>query len=76
MNTRILTLGWTVVKHVDIRELKRWVQENLRPESKLREVIQLEPDYLLPQEYLAKMNTWLKLYDIEKKHEIIQTFCL
>jgi hypothetical protein len=52
-------------KLLDIRNLKKWVKRNLNPDSKLREVIQLEEDYLLPREYLAKMSTWLKLYDIE-----------
>jgi len=54
-----------LLKQVDIRGLKRWVRINLGQKSKLCEVIQLEPDYLLPDEYLAKMSTWLKLYELE-----------
>jgi hypothetical protein len=54
-----------MTRFLDIRKLKKWVKRNLKPESKLREVIQLEEDYLLPEEYLAKMSTWLRLYDIE-----------
>jgi hypothetical protein len=50
---------------LDIRQLKKWVKRNFKPDSKLSEVILLEDDYLLPEEYLAKMDTWLKLYDIE-----------
>ena len=52
-------------KLVDIRELKRWVRENLKPGSKLCDLIQLEPDYMLAEEYVAKLWTWLKLDDIE-----------
>ena len=54
------------MKSLDIRRLKHWVIKQLKPDSKLREVILLEEDYLLPEEYLAKLGVWLKLYDIER----------
>lgn len=57
------------VKRLDIRRLKRWVLKHLEPGSKLREVILLEEDYLIPEEYLAKLDVWLKLYNIEKVAE-------
>jgi len=53
------------VRLVDIRMLKRWVRVHLKPGSKLRDIISLEDDYLLPEEYLAKLDVWLKLYDVE-----------
>ena len=51
--------------HVDIRRLKVWVQKNLRGDSKLREVILLDDDYMLPEAFLAKMDVWISLFDIE-----------
>ena len=50
---------------VDIRRLKRWVRRHLPAGSKLREVILLDEDRMLPEAFLAKMDVWLVLYDIE-----------
>ena len=51
--------------HVDIRRLKIWARKNLSGDSRLREVILLDEDRMLPEAYLAKMDVWLALYDIE-----------
>ena len=55
-----------LVKLVDIRRLKHWAGMHLKSESKLREIIILEDDYLLPEEYLSKMDVWLKLSNLEQ----------
>ena len=52
-------------KSVDIRRLKIWAQKNLLGDSKLREVIMLDEDHMLPEAFLAKMDVWLSLYGIE-----------
>ena len=54
-----------MVKLVDIRGLWRWACKHLGPRSKLRDVIILDEDYLLPYGHLANLGIWLKLYDIE-----------
>ena len=51
--------------YVDIRRLKKWARKNLRGDSKLRELILLDEDHMLPEAYLAKMEVWQALYDIE-----------
>ena len=55
-----------IVKSLDIRRLKQWIIKHLKPDSRLRDVILLEEDIMLPEEYLAKLDVWLKLYKIEK----------
>ncbi len=59
------TMVCVLVKLVDIRRLKQWARIHLKPDSKLREIIILEDDYLLPEEYLSKMDVWLKLSKLE-----------
>ena len=53
------------MKRVDIRGLKRWVAMHLEQDSRLREVVLLEPDYLGAEDYVSKLGVWLKLYDLE-----------
>lgn len=53
-------------KFVDIRRLKQWANTNLRRHPKLREIILLDQDQLTPEEYLTKLDIWLKLFQIEK----------
>ena len=50
---------------VDLRSLKAWAAKNLPRSSKLREVILLDEDRLAPEAFLAKMDVWLALYDVE-----------
>ena len=52
-------------KLVDIRPLKKWASEYLPRNSKLREIILLEKDQLAPDIFLARMDVWLKLLDLE-----------
>ncbi len=52
-------------KLVDIRRLKQWANTNLRKHPKLREIILLDQDQLTPDQYLTKLDIWLKLYNIE-----------
>ena len=56
-----------MVKFLDIRGLKRWVSRCLGAESRCRSVILLEPDYILPEEFVSKLGVWLKLYDLESR---------
>ena len=53
-------------KLLDIRRLKKWANTNLRNYPKLREIILLDQDQLTPEQYLTKLDIWLKLYKIEK----------
>jgi len=50
---------------VDIRRLKIWARKNLSRDSKLRDVLLLDEDRMLPAAFLAKMQVWLALYDLE-----------
>ena len=50
---------------LDIRRLKAWAQKTLPGDSKLREVLLLDEDRMLPEAFLAKMDVWLALYDLE-----------
>ena len=53
-------------KLLDIRRLKQWANTNLHNYPKLREIILLDQDYLTQEQYLTKLDIWLKLYNIEK----------
>ena len=53
-------------KMVDIRGLKKWAR-SLSVDSKLRELILLEDDYIPVDEYLVKMMVWISLSRIEDK---------
>ena len=50
---------------IDIRPLKKWCIQNLPKKSSLGETILREKDQLSIEEFLAKMETWLTLLDIE-----------
>ena len=49
-------------KSLDTQGLKAWARKNLPGNSKLREVILLDEDHMLPEAFLAKMDVWLALY--------------
>lgn len=51
-------------KSLDARGLKAWARKNLPGNSKLREVILLDEDHMLPEAFLAKMDVWLALYTL------------
>jgi len=52
-------------KQLDIHGLKHWAKENLPRTSQIRKILLLERDYLAVEEFLAKMDLWLKLIDLE-----------
>ena len=52
-------------KQLDIHGLKLWAKENLPRTSQIRSILLLERDYLVVEEFIAKMDLWLKLIDLE-----------
>ena len=51
---------------VNMSGLKRFAAENLPSNSRLRHVLLSERDQLIPVDFLAKMDVWMRLLDIEK----------
>jgi hypothetical protein len=52
-------------EHVDIHGVKLWATANLPKTSHLRGILLLEKDILAVDEFLAKMDIWLKLIELE-----------
>ena len=52
-------------KQVDIHGIKLWATANLLTISHLRGILLLEKDILTVDEFLAKMDIWLKLIELE-----------
>jgi hypothetical protein len=52
-------------RQLDIHGLKHWAKENLPRTSQIRSILLLERDYLAVEEFIAKMDLWLKLIDLE-----------
>lgn len=52
-------------KQLDVHGLKHWAKENLPRTSQLRGVLLLEGDILPVEEFIVKMDIWLKLIDME-----------
>jgi len=50
---------------VSLAALKAYAASGLSARPMLRRVILSEREYLTPEEYLAKMETWLRLLDSE-----------
>ena len=50
---------------VDISGLKRWVTKNVSSDAPLRSVISFESIQLSADEFIVKMDTWLKLSELE-----------
>lgn len=48
-------------RKVSITALKRFAEERLPRESPLREVLITERDELSPEEFIAKLDVWLRL---------------
>ena len=53
-------------EQVDIHGIKLWVKANLPAISHLRGILLLEKDILTVEEFLAKMDIWLKLIELER----------
>lgn len=60
-------------KQLDVRSLKRWVRNKLPSDSKLRELILLDADRMLPEAFLTRVEVWLSLFDIEHDHQHRET---
>ena len=58
---------------LNIRRLKIWARENLPGDSKLKEVVLLDEDRMHPEAFLAKMQVWLALYDVEHGNQKEET---
>jgi len=52
-------------KKVNIHGLKLWAEQNLPKASHIRSILQLEKDSLTVEEFVVKMDIWIKLIDIE-----------
>ena len=52
-------------EQVDIHRVKLWAKVNLSEISHLREILLLEEDLLSVYEFLAKMDIWIKLIELE-----------
>jgi hypothetical protein len=57
-------------KYVEISYLKRWAVNFLHESSHLRSLLSLENDRLSVEEFLAKMDMWLKIAEIEQYRTI------
>jgi hypothetical protein len=53
------------LKLLDIIGLKLWAEENLPLTSQIRSILLVERDSLTVEEFIAKMDIWLKLIDME-----------
>ncbi len=56
----------TVRRLVDMGRLKGFASERLGGNSQLRAVLLSERDQLTAKDFLAKMDVWMKLFNIEK----------
>ena len=53
-------------EQVDIQGIKHWATANLPTILHLRGILLLEKDHLTVDEFLAKMDVWMRLLNIEK----------
>ena len=59
------SINRTHSKQLDIHGLKNWAKETLPRTSQIRSILLLESEFLTVEEFIAKMDIWLKLIDIE-----------
>ena len=52
-------------KQLNIHGLKRWAKDILPKTSQIRSILLLERELLTVEEFIAKMDIWLKLIDME-----------
>ncbi len=52
-------------EQVDIHGIKLWAKKNLLATSHLRGILLPEKDHLTVDEFLAKMDIWLNLIELE-----------
>ncbi len=56
-------------RYVDISRLKNWAAQSLSPTSSLRGLLLVEKNTLHVNDFLSKMETWLKLSRIETQRK-------
>jgi hypothetical protein len=61
------------VNLVNIHNIKQWARANLPVKSQLRGIMLLEEDVLGAEEFLAKMDLWLKLFERDWNNHQIHT---
>ncbi len=57
-------------EQVDIQGLKVWAKDNLPARSYLCDILLREEGLLTVEAFLAKMDIWLKLVDLEEQPHI------
>ena len=65
VNSRKESVNRAQRKQLDIHGLKRWARDTLPRTSQIRSILLLERELLTVEEFIAKMDIWLKLIDIE-----------
>ena len=50
---------------VNLKKLKVFALENLRENSRLRKLLLLEDEELAPEDFVVKLDVWLKLLKME-----------
>jgi hypothetical protein len=53
---------------VDIRPLKEYAVSDLSSRPTLRDTLLIEDDTLDEAEFIAKLDTWLKLFRVDGEH--------
>ena len=53
---------------VDIRPLKKYAVSDLNSRPTLRDTLLIEDDTLDEAEFIAKLDTWLKLFRVDSEH--------
>jgi hypothetical protein len=65
VNNIIESINRAQSKQLDIHGLKRWAKDILPKTSQIRSILLLERELLTVEEFIAKMDIWLKLIDME-----------
>ena len=65
VNNIIESINRAQSKQLDIQGLKRWAKDILPKTSQIRSILLLERELLTVEEFIAKMDIWLKLIDME-----------
>jgi len=52
---------------VNLKRLKQFAYDTLPKTSPLRDILLSESEHISKNDFLAKMNVWLKLLNVERK---------
>jgi hypothetical protein len=52
-------------KKINIQGLKHWADSNLPRKSQIRKILQLEKDVMSQEDFLTKIDLWLKIFDMD-----------